>query len=367
MKNTIITLLSLICLFLIANTLGVFDFMSLSNHDETVVYRQKREKAVNHAETYKIVYIYNENYLTTLKILQGLEQAFEQINQTAEKKFELITVPNIKTMTEYNQVLQKYNDDFSVAAIIGPNNSGYIASSRALTSMYAMPLLSSNTFRSEHLTPLTFDTFQQMYPTLEEWIEVIGNHIVHQKDFKKLLIISPEKGTYGDFFATAMERHGATKMNLERIYRANYSEPLKSSELRDSMRFISSEKDVDCILYTGELSDFEAFRILVEQYFPNAVIYGLDSLYSDIILNSNLKNKLYLPKLTIHTANIQQNAENIKQDYKRLTAQELAFSIDRTLKKIGKYKVEAFMEFFKKEVKDFNAKNEISLFLVNPD
>lgn len=372
MKNTIIAILSFVCIFLIANTIGVFDFMSLSNHDETIVFRQKREKGVNSSATYKFAYLYNEKDPSERSILHGYEDVFEQVNKIADKKFELIKEPNIVTLADYNRALQKYNDDFTIAAVLGPTHSGFIMSARALASMYAMPLLSADTFRSEHLAPLEFDTYQPMYPVLEEWVGMLGKHIdQNPADSKKLLIVSPEKGTFGDFFATIMERFSTIQMNINGIYRLNYTDPLKVSELVDSMKFFSSEKDICCILYTGDFLSFDVFYGLVEKYFPNAVIYGHDSIYVDEIFEGQYKNKIYLPRLNV-TAD-EEFIQNFKNKYGKepsyasVTARELVFSAQRVLKKLKKYDVSQFLTLFRQEVENFHANNKLSVQLVNPD
>ena len=277
MKNTIIVILSLICAFLIANTIGVFDFMSLSNHDETEVYRKKREHAVHTAKTYKLVYPFNGKDLSNLAELYGYQDAIEEINQTAEKKFELILHDDVTTIPQNSKIIQKYNDDYSVTAILAPVKSAYIPSSRALASMYSMPLISTTTFRSEKLAPLEMDTYLAFYPVLEKWIETIGNHVQENKLIDKMLIIGPEKGSFGDIFATAMERYGTANLNLDRIYRVNFNPPLKRNELVDQFKFLKDE-DIDCILFTGYYDDFLAFQTIAEEYFPKAEIYGTDSL-----------------------------------------------------------------------------------------
>lgn len=368
MKNTVIVILSLVCTFLIANTIGVFDFISLSNHDETIVYRQKREKAVNLAEKYKIVFLYSDDEPSAVGEFYGLKEAFEQLNKTAEKKYEFIVESKVKSLVDYNRTLQKYNDDFSVAAVIGPTHSGFTMSARALASMYAMPLLSSTTFRSERLAPLNFDMYQPMYPPLEQWVELIGRH-VDQQSTKKLLIVSPQKGTFGDFFATIMERFSTTKLDLDGSYRLNYTEPLKIPELIDSIKFFSKDKDVGSILYTGDYEDFETFYELVQEYFPNATIYANDAMYVEEVFQKSYKNKFYLPRLEISVDDqyVQyfQQKYGIKPHYVTLTAQELVYSIDRTLKKMKKYDVVQFMNLFKEEVKNFNERNHLSLQLIN--
>ena len=301
MKNGIIILLALICIFFLLNALGVFQFGSIIDRNHRTWYENMREKAVRKSPALKLGTAYDRTDQPAAEAIQGVELAMEMLNREGGvlgRKLELVKRDGVTTLPQYSAAVQEFCDDPLIAAVIGPFSSGYIPAGRALTQFQGLPLISPLTVSSEKLPPLDPDNFVTFFPPLELWIEAILGDM-EKKGYRNLLIISPETGTYGDIFCTALERMSHQRPAFNRVYRLNYQLPLRRRDLLRAVRNYSGEQFSNVVFFGGTFSDFPEFAALMKELKMTLPVYGSDDLYIPQTRNMALPFTLFLPRAVI--------------------------------------------------------------------
>ena len=369
MKNGIIILLALICIFFLLNALGVFQFGSIIDRNHRTWYENMREKAVRKSPALKLGTAYDRTDQPAAEAIQGVELAMEMLNREGGvlgRKLELVKRDGVTTLPQYSAAVQEFCDDPLIAAVIGPFSSGYIPAGRALTQFQGLPLISPLTVSSEKLPPLDPDNFVTFFPPLELWIEAILGDM-EKKGYRNLLIISPETGTYGDIFCTALERMSHQRPAFNRVYRLNYQLPLRRRDLLRAVRNYSGEQFSN-VFFGGTFSDFPEFAALMKELKMTLPVYGSDDLYIPQTRNMALPFTLFLPRAVIR----KQDTPFVKEwkrrfgkepSYHTVLGAESIFAIAKALKKDGGYApqklVESLREIRKQRLNDPETAPEI--------
>ena len=367
MKNGIIILLALICIFFLLNALGVFQFGSIIDRNHRTWYENMREKAVRKSPALKLGTAYDRTDQPAAEAIQGVELAMEMLNREGGvlgRKLELVKRDGVTTLPQYSAAVQEFCDDPSIAAVI---SSGYIPAGRALTQFQGLPLISPLTVSSEKLPPLDPDNFVTFFPPLELWIEAILGDM-EKKGYRNLLIISPETGTYGDIFCTALERMSHQRPAFNRVYRLNYQLPLRRRDLLRAVRNYSGEQFSNVVFFGGTFSDFPEFAALMKELKMTLPMYGSDDLYIPQTRNMALPFTLFLPRAVIR----KQDTPFVKEwkrrfgkepSYHTVLGAESIFAIAKALKKDGGYApqklVESLREIRKQRLNDPETAPEI--------
>ena len=283
------------------------------------------------------------------------------------RKLELVKRDGVTTLPQYSAAVQEFCDDPLIAAVIGPFSSGYIPAGRALTQFQGLPLISPLTVSSEKLPPLDPDNFVTFFPPLELWIEAILGDM-EKKGYRNLLIISPETGTYGDIFCTALERMSHQRPAFNRVYRLNYQLPLRRRDLLRAVRNYSGEQFSNVVFFGGTFSDFPEFAALMKELKMTLPVYGSDDLYIPQTRNMALPFTLFLPRAVIR----KQDTPFVKEwkrrfgkepSYHTVLGAESIFAIAKALKKDGGYApqklVESLREIRKQRLNDPETAPEI--------
>ncbi len=370
MKNGIIMLLALICIFFLLNALGVFQFGSIIDRNHRTWYENMREKAVRKSPALKLGTAYDRTDQPAAEAIQGVELAMEMLNREGGvlgRKLELVKRDGVTTLPQYSAAVQEFCDDPLIAAVIGPFSSGYIPAGRALTQFQGLPLISPLTVSSEKLPPLDPDNFVTFFPPLELWIEAILGDM-EKKGYRNLLIISPETGTYGDIFCTALERMSHQRPAFNRVYRLNYQLPLRRRDLLRAVRNYSGEQFSNVVFFGGTFSDFPEFAALMKELKMTLPVYGSDDLYIPQTRNMALPFTLFLPRAVIR----KQDTPFVKEwkrrfgkepSYHTVLGAESIFAIAKALKKDGGYApqklVESLREIRKQRLNDPETAPEI--------
>lgn len=351
MKNGIIILLALICIFFLLNALGVFQFGSIIDRNHRTWYENMREKAVRKSPALKLGTAYDRTDQPAAEAIQGVELAMEMLNREGRvpgRKLELVKRDDVTTLPQYSAAVQGFCDDPSIAAVIGPFSSGYIPAGRALTQFQGLPLISPLTVSSEKLPPLDPDNFVTFFPPLELWVEAILGDMA-KKGYRNLLIISPETGTYGDIFCTALERMSHQRPAFNRVYRLNYQLPLRRRDLLRAVRNYSGEQFSNVVFFGGTFSDFPEFAALMKELKMTLPVYGSDDLYIPQTRNMELPFTLFLPRAVIR----KQDTPFVKEwkrrfgkepSYHTILGAESIFAIAEALNQDGGYVPQKFVE-----------------------
>lgn len=351
MKNGIIILLALICIFFLLNALGVFQFGSIIDRNHRTWHENMREKAVRKSLALKLGTAYDRMDQPAAEAIQGVELAMEMLNREGRvpgRKLELVKRDDVTTLPQYSAAVQGFCDDPSIAAVIGPFSSGYIPAGRALTQFQGLPLISPLTVSSEKLPPLDPDNFVTFFPPLELWVEAILGDMA-KKGYRNLLIISPETGTYGDIFCTALERMSHQRPAFNRVYRLNYQLPLRRRDLLRAVRNYSGEQFSNVVFFGGTFSDFPEFAALMKELKMTFPVYGSDDLYIPQTRNMELPFTLFLPRAVIR----KQDTPFVKEwkrrfgkepSYHTILGAESIFAIAEALNQDGGYVPQKFVE-----------------------
>ena len=349
MKNGIIILLALICIFFLLNALGVFQFGSIIDRNHRTWYENMREKAVRKSPALKLGTAYDRTDQPAAEAIQGVELAMEMLNREGGvlgRKLELVKRDGVTTLPQYSAAVQEFCDDPLIRVL---------------------PLISPLTVSSEKLPPLDPDNFVTFFPPLELWIEAILGDM-EKKGYRNLLIISPETGTYGDIFCTALERMSHQRPAFNRVYRLNYQLPLRRRDLLRAVRNYSGEQFSNVVFFGGTFSDFPEFAALMKELKMTLPVYGSDDLYIPQTRNMALPFTLFLPRAVIR----KQDTPFVKEwkrrfgkepSYHTVLGAESIFAIAKALKKDGGYApqklVESLREIRKQRLNDPETAPEI--------
>ncbi|MBS1370094.1 MAG: ABC transporter substrate-binding protein [Lentisphaeria bacterium] len=347
MKNGIIAVFALICIFFLLNALGVFQFGSIIDRNHRTWYESARAKAVADSPVLKLGTAYDKADGPAAEAIQGVELAMEMLNRKGGvlgKKIELVKRDDIKSQPQYSFAIQDFCDDFEMAAVIGPFSSGYIPAARALTQFQGLPLVSALTVSSEKLPLLEPDNFITFFPPLELWVEAILSDAA-QRGEKNLLIISPETDTYGDIFCTALERASRRRSAFDRVYRLNYQCPLRMRDLQRAIQNYTGEHFSSAVFFGGTFADFPEFIALLNELKLTPPVYGSDDLYIPQVTGMTLPFPLFLPRAALRKKETPFMAEWRKRfrkdpSYHTILGAESIFAIAEALNRNGSYDVE---------------------------
>ncbi len=332
MKNAIIAMLSILLMFFVLQALGAFNFGSFIEHDNRKVFAKERNAAVEESPTFNIGVVANKHSAHVKDNIMGLELAINNINAQGGilgKKVKLYFV-QASNLPEHNSAIQELCMQKNIAVTIGPFHSDYIPSMRALSQYQALPLISSVTVFSDKLPSLQPENFITFFPPLEKWTESIVVDL-QKNNFANILLLAPTPDSYGDIFATSIERMEQRVDALSTIYRINYQSPLKKHALQRVFRNYDNKNLYDAILFTGSFSDFSTFCELGKELGIKHVVYGSDDLSIEGFPKDILFGPLRLPTIEIHD-----NKDGIT-NYKIYLNAETIYTIKTVLEKMGKY------------------------------
>lgn len=301
MKNSIILVLILALLVFVLHALGVFNFGSVFDTEYRHHYENQRAEQVEACPTLRIATAFYQNDAPGAESAKAVKLAVELINARGGitgKKIELVLRENIQNEPQYNQSIQDFCNDLSIAAVLGPYHSADIPTARCLTQYHGLPLVSSVTVMSEKLPPLSPDNYVTFFPPLQSWVNCLLDDMEHKK-FNNLLIVSPQTGTYGDIISTALDRAGKIRLHHCQINRINYQEPIHGQKLSYTLRTFVEDGFTDAIFFSGKHADFLAFAAMLQDMELNLPIYITDDAYSPGNMKQAGMSRLYLPSVKV--------------------------------------------------------------------
>ncbi|MGN0835284.1 MAG: ABC transporter substrate-binding protein [Candidatus Spyradosoma sp.] len=318
MKNSFIALFACTSLFFLLNALGLFEFRSFIDRNHRARFVRERVESVRaESGVVRLAFAYDAADIPTREAAEGIMLAADLVNAArAERgnalpRIELIVRDDASTRPALASAIQDFCDDASVAAVIGPFVSGEIPTARALTQFHGMPLVSPITVRSEKLPPLVPDNFVTFFPRLEQWSAAILDRM-EASGHKSVLIISPEPGTYGDIFSTALERE--IRLRGGQLFRLNYQVPFRRKKISQTIGNYIGGKFADTIFFGGIYNDFPELETLLAEREIDVPVYGSDALFVPQIFAAKKRNPLFLPEANIE-ATLPDFAEIFRERY----------------------------------------------------
>lgn len=281
MKNTLIALLTTALLFFLLHALGMFEFGSIFDNEYRNWYVDKRAEAVNRTPAWKIAVPQYKHDKPACESEKGAMLAVELINKSGGvlgKPIELIHCEDVETAPQYNNAVQRFCNDFSIAALLGPYHSRDIPTARALTQYQGLPLISPITVASEKLPELEADNFITFFPPLRDWVEVLLEDM-EARGYREVLLVSPESDSYGDIFCTALERASRSRLNGCRVVRINYQSPLRGQKIMSMVQNYTHGGGMNAVFFGGNHDDYIEFGHLLEKLGISRPVYISDDAY----------------------------------------------------------------------------------------
>ena len=363
-KNLVITFLSLTILGFILYHLGVFENLNSAGRDERSQHSEKRTAAVRKTPELVIGSVYNSKDIPAAESVKGAMIASE-ILQTQGINVKYITVSNCQKRPETAAELQKLCVDYRVSAILGPGNSELLTSLRAISQFYALPLISPITVRPDKLPPLEYDNYVSFFPPLEKWVNAILAHMKENK-IKKILIITPGNGAYGEIFSSVLERNSKDILNDFQVYRMTYPHPLRVSYFNNSLTNYGGQHKVDAIFFGGVADELPELIQILKNHNINLPVYVSDDIIcNEIKISEEIQFKFFLPEAEVPVSNSKWlqmfvNRYKVQPSYHAVLGAETMFALAAGYNK-STYTPESFVKTMEQASKALNEKINIKI------
>lgn len=363
-KNLVITFLSLTIFGFILYHLGVFENLNSAGRDERSQHSEKRTAAVRKTPELVIGSVYNSKDVPAAESVKGAMIASE-ILQTQGINVKYITVSNCQKRPETAAELQKLCVDYRVSAILGPGNSELLTSLRAISQFYALPLISPITVRPDKLPPLEYDNYVSFFPPLEKWVNAILAHMKENK-IKKILIITPGNGAYGEIFSSVLERNSKDILNDFQVYRMTYPHPLRVSYFNNSLTNYGGQHKVDAIFFGGVADELPELIQILKNHNINLPVYVSDDIIrNEIKIPEEISFKLFLPEAEVPVSNSKWlqmfvNRYKVQPSYHAVLGAETMFALAAGYNK-STYTPESFVKAMEQASKALNEKINIKI------
>lgn len=363
-KNLVITFLSLTILGFILYHLGVFENLNSAGRDERSQHSEKRTAAVRKTPELVIGSVYNSKDIPAAESVKGAMIASE-ILQTQGINVKYITVSNCQKRPETAAELQKLCVDYKVGAVLGPGNSEMLASLRAISQFYALPMISPVTVRPDKLPPLEYDNYVSFFPPLEKWVDAILAHM-KENNVKKILIITPGNGTYGEIFSSVLERNSKDILNDFQVYRMTYPPPLRTSYFNNSLANYNGQHKVDAIFFGGVADELPELIQILKNHNINLPVYVSDDIIcNEIKISEEIQFKFFLPEAEVPVSNSKWlqmfvNRYKVQPSYHAVLGAETMFIMAKNYNRLT-YTPEIFVQTMEQSAEAFNGKIKIKI------
>ena len=261
--------------------------------------------------------------------------------------------------------MQKLCVDYRVSAILGPGNSELLTSLRAISQFYALPLISPITVRPDKLPPLEYDNYVSFFPPLEKWVNAILAHMKENK-IKKILIITPGNGAYGEIFSSVLERNSKDILNDFQVYRMTYPHPLRVSYFNNSLTNYGGQHKVDAIFFGGVADELPELIQILKNHNINLPVYVSDDIIrNEIKIPEEISFKLFLPEAEVPVSNSKWlqmfvNRYKVQPSYHAVLGAETMFALAAGYNK-STYTPESFVKAMEQASKALNEKINIKI------
>ncbi len=297
LKNFIIAVSLVAVIFLVLHGIMLIRGDKFIDRNFSSIYRSDRIKAVEDSPTIKIAVVYGNKIWINRITVNSIKAVISKINHQGGikgKQIELIEEDGADDLITAMAKVQSKCAPIDVAVCIGPFASSLVPSARALATFAAVPLVSPITVYSEKLRPINGDTYVAAFPELNIIVQSTINHMkFHHVD--DLLILTPESGSYGDLYASILERYGQELGGFKTIHRLVYQSPFNELAMKRSIKTMVDNNDFDAIFYAGQVEDFKNFMNVYYSLNSNMPIYGTELLHNPHVKNDGYIGHIYIP------------------------------------------------------------------------
>ncbi|MCQ2914943.1 MAG: hypothetical protein MJ247_07105 [Alphaproteobacteria bacterium] len=371
-KSFVIVYIFLLAIFALA-ALGAFNYGFFTQKEEFYSAYNKRKRNVNKKNFYNVKVLYNEQNAVESEYVEAIKIAFQFINKKAGKEFFKANYEGkISSLPDFAKKIQNASEDLSLSAVIGPFTTDYVRTGRTLSHMYGLPLVTPYAERSERLPELELDNYVTFYVPVSKMVDAILSDIKN-RNVSQILYISSDKNTYGDIFASIMERNAQQSGVYTQNYRLSYQSPLSSTELLRTLRNYAGTTYEGAIVFAGPSEDFVEFYKMITHILPNVLVYGTD-LLDNLRPNKELyENKeIYLPVSYVELKNdefekfyFEKTGKNISNNSK--FGPMVVFAMFEALKEMKKYDPILFIEKLNKKTEKIHESSRVLIEKLLPD
>lgn len=280
MKNAIIALLSLALVFFIVRSLGGFDYGSGVDSNHRTHFVEKRVKAVEKSPAWVFAAGYDAADPLASGCAEGMKFAVDMLNGRGGvlgRPVRLVTEGSVGDRVSQRLAVQKACDDMATAVYFGPSETHSVPSVRALSQFQGLPCVSVMTPTDPRWPRLEADNFVTFFPSLSLLASVVGRDVARQ-GHRKVLVVSPETGTYGWLFANAVESDVRDRVPGVEVFRFNYQGVLTREALLRALDLYNENRGVEAVVYTGELDGLLVLDALQRGMGTAIPVYGSDLL-----------------------------------------------------------------------------------------
>lgn len=277
-KNAALVLLSLLCLFLLLQALGAFNYTVGDFSEAYKSQAARRAAAVNNAPAWKVVITAPQESPIGRDALAGATHMVERVNNEGGvlgKPIDLLQKDSSADVLENKFVIQEICEQPDTAFLIGPWYTAEALSIRGITQFQALPALSIAL--GEDLPPLEPDTFVSVLPPLSFMTGPIIEEL-KARGCKRILLISPDKNHYGGQFASRLERDIGFSEFFEEVFRTDYTPKAEFRELFQILKLYHDNTALDAILFTGDETDLAVLGRAMRGVNIRTPVFGSDLL-----------------------------------------------------------------------------------------
>ena len=281
MKNAVIAALSLALGFLLLQSLGAFQFGSGIDRNHRSHFVDRRTSAVERSDCWLLTTGVLKDDPISCGVLEGITCAVEMLNAAGgvlNKPFRLETADVDRTPKSHLRTVQAFCDRIDAAVYYGPTHTRSVPGVRALSQFQGLPCIAPMTPYDPSWAELSPDNYVSLYPPLHLWTDKLAQALASQNAVDKVLIVSPEDGSYGWLFANDCERSIRQALPHAEVFRYTYTAPLDDEELRHFIQLYDENRGLDAIVFTGEADDMLICARVQNTMNITLPVYGSDML-----------------------------------------------------------------------------------------
>jgi hypothetical protein len=187
-----------------------------------------------------------------------------------------------------------------------------------------------------------------------------------ENKIKKILIITPGNGAYGEIFSSVLERNSKNILNDFQVYRMTYPHPLRTTYFNNSLTNYGGQHKVDAIFFGGVAGELpELMQILKKHNIDLPVYVSDDIIRNEIKIPERTACKLFLPEAEVPVSDSKWQElfvqkYNVQPSYHAILGAETMFAMAKKYDKSA-YTPESFVKIMEQLSRAFNEKIKIRI------
>ncbi len=277
---TIISLLSVLCVFLALEALGIFNYGRVARDDGFAAHAGRREEAVNRRDVWRIAVLGNytdQSYLA--EVAQGIGRIALLLNIDGGILGRPVEITYVEPRDEsYATRLAALGlcERPDIAYLIGPVSTSRLREVRTLCQYYALPALAPFSPLSPELPVLEPDIFGTLYPTRLLFDPLIQR--LKEMGCRNLLFVSAGTESYSSVFANMLIEKLRQDAFFHEIHRIDFLPPAHESHFLQPLKRLYENSDMDAVIFTDTPENLQVFGRVMRELNIRLPVFGNDLL-----------------------------------------------------------------------------------------